>query len=133
MKTEPNFLMVDQIACTAHEAMWGYCLATGIMLMSGTWQTATEDVKDAKRRAVRRVWENPNVSVQELHEEWVNVKVAEGWRYGEGFDVVQKLHPWLVPFGELTRDQRTQYHIFKHVVEAFRDAEAAEFSQSSPS
>ena len=44
-------------------------------------------------------------------------KLAEGWSWGVGpKDVVEKLHPCLVPYADLPEKQRTKDFIFHGIV-----------------
>ena len=41
-----------------------------------------------------------------VHETWASNRMAEGWRYGEQRDDVRKYHPCLVPYEELSEEER---------------------------
>ena len=50
---------------------------------------------------------NPNITPKENHNNWMRMKVQQGWVYGEIKDFEKKTHPDLVPFDELpTVEQR---------------------------
>ena len=56
-----------------------------------------------------------------VHEVWAAGKLAEGWSYGETLDEVQKKHPSLVPYEELSEsqkdyDRRTSQQTLKFVL-----------------
>ena len=44
---------------------------------------------------------NPNVTLEENHNNWMRMKRKQGWVYGETKDSLKKTHPDLVPFNEL--------------------------------
>ncbi|KKN38243.1 hypothetical protein LCGC14_0755510 [marine sediment metagenome] len=44
---------------------------------------------------------NPNASAEENHENWMKMKISQGWVYGEKKDFNKKTHPDLVPFNDL--------------------------------
>jgi hypothetical protein len=43
---------------------------------------------------------------ENAHEVWARGRIAEGWRPGPHRDDVQKTHPCLVPYGELTETEK---------------------------
>ena len=40
------------------------------------------------------------------HECWAQQRIADGWRYGEKRDDAMKLHPCLVPYEQLTEEEK---------------------------
>lgn len=44
---------------------------------------------------------NPNITPEENHNNWMEMKESQGWVYGEVKDFEKKTHPDLVPFDEL--------------------------------
>ena len=44
---------------------------------------------------------NPDVTPEENHNNWMKMKVSQGWVYGEVKDFEKKTHPDLVPFNDL--------------------------------
>ncbi len=45
--------------------------------------------------------ENPDITPEENHNNWMKMKVKQGWIYGNVKDFDKKTHPDLVPFNEL--------------------------------
>jgi ryanodine receptor 2 len=43
---------------------------------------------------------------ENVHEEWARKRMDEGWRYGAQRDDARKLHPCLVPYGELPESEK---------------------------
>ena len=42
-----------------------------------------------------------------VHEVWAQTRIAQGWTYGEERNDAEKKHPCLVPYGELSEDEKT--------------------------
>lgn len=58
---------------------------------------------------------------ENVHENWSAGRIADGWIYGETRDDAQKTTPCLVPYGELTEeekafDRRTAMETLKLIV-----------------
>ena len=45
--------------------------------------------------------EHPDNTPEQNHDNWMRMKIAQGWVYGENKDFDKKTHPDLVPFNEL--------------------------------
>jgi len=45
--------------------------------------------------------ENPDITPEENHNNWMEMKIKQGWIYGNVKDFDKKTHPDLVPFNEL--------------------------------
>lgn len=42
-----------------------------------------------------------------VHEVWAQTRIAQGWTYGEERNDTEKKHPCLVPYEELSEDEKT--------------------------
>ena len=42
-----------------------------------------------------------------VHEAWAQTRIAQGWTYGEERNDEEKKHPCLVPYEELSEDEKT--------------------------
>ena len=43
---------------------------------------------------------------ENVHEVWAKARMDEGWTYGEKRDDIHKKHPCLVPYDELTEEEK---------------------------
>ena len=43
---------------------------------------------------------------EDVHEQWAAARMRDGWRYGPARDDRNKLHPCLVPYGELPESEK---------------------------
>jgi hypothetical protein len=43
---------------------------------------------------------------ENVHETWAYQKMAEGWTFGEAYDLMAKKHPSLKPYAELDESQK---------------------------
>ncbi len=107
---------IEVAARAAHEANRAYCLSLG-----DTSQVAWEDAPKWQTEsaalgaeAVSRGLNAPEAS----HVGWMAQKYSEGWVYGAVKDAEAKTHPCLVPYDELSAEQKRKDSIFVSVVQA---------------
>ncbi|MGN0885027.1 MAG: RyR domain-containing protein [Candidatus Spyradosoma sp.] len=64
----------------------------------------------ADTRAVeipRELAELAEMLSKNTHEVWARTRFEQGWRWGETRDDARKLHPCLIPYEELSEDEKT--------------------------
>lgn len=80
------------------------------------WLGYPEDLKESVRAGVAALAINPHLTPRQMHQLWMNRKLAEGWQYGAVRDDATKVHPDLVPFEELPEGQQLKNHVFSATV-----------------
>lgn len=65
-------------------------------------------------------------SPEELHDNWCEFKIAQGWTYGDVKDPEAKTHPCLTDYEALPLEQRLKDHLFRAVVLTLASPEASE-------
>lgn len=105
----------EKIASVCHEVNRGFCLSIGD-LSQPAWEEAPEWQKQSAIAGVEKALNDPEITPEELHKSWLEVKVADGWVYGSVKDAEKKTHPCMVPYSELPLAQRTKDYLFKAVV-----------------
>lgn len=109
--------MIDilQIANTCHEANRVLQAHFGDEV-SPPWHDAPGDIQRSAMMGVHRVMQGQGP--RELHESWMESKIAEGWKYGLKKDYNKKTHPCIVPYDELPDDQKIKDDMFLAVVKS---------------
>lgn len=107
---------VEQVARVCHEANRAWQLATGDPAPSPPWDDAPQWQRDSAVAGVREALDG--ASPEQLHEAWVQAKLADGWQYGPAKDADRRTHPCLVPYAELPVDQLRKDHLFRAIVTA---------------
>lgn len=105
----------EQIAMVAHAVNFAYCAAIG---ESGavSWHEATPGVRESIINGVAFVRQNPMAGPAAMHSNWMDFKLADGWKYGPVKDFVEKTHPNLIAYERLPAAQRAKDSIFHAVV-----------------
>lgn len=107
----------DRIAKVCHEANRAYCAALGDQSQP-TWNDAPGWQKKSVVAGVIFHLANPLAGDEASHEEWLRAKRAEGWVVGAVKDAEAKVHPNLVPFHQLPKEQQAKDALFRAVVHA---------------
>lgn len=107
-----------QIASVCHEANRGLQRLLGEQV-NFAWEATSPALKASAIDGV--IEAQKGKSPQELHENWVAFKDAEGWTHGPEKDFAKKEHPCMVPYDELPPEQRVKDAVFQAVVQALSE------------
>lgn len=113
-----KILLSEQIAKVCHNVNRAYCRSIGDYSQP-TWKEAPDWQKESAINGVDFHMSN-DVSPEQSHENWMKVKLEDGWVYGDVKDPDKKEHPCMVPYEELPVEQRTKDYLFKAVVDSFK-------------
>jgi len=108
---------VKDIARVAHEVNRAYCEATGDDSQT-SWDEAPDWQKKSAINGVRFHLVNPDVTPEQIHENWREVKRQDGWIYGPEKDEEKKTHPYMVAYSQLPQEQRVKDYLFSAVVKS---------------
>ncbi len=107
----------ESVAAIAHEANRILCRVHGDHSQP-EWEDAPDWQYESALDGVQFHLDNPNAGPEASHENWMAVKKATGWTYGEVKDPEAKTHPCMVPFDQLPLDQQAKDHLFRAIVHA---------------
>ena len=108
-------MTIEDIAKCCHEANRAYCAAIFDPVLD-PWDSAPEWQRQSCISGVRFHIENPTAGPQGSHENWMADKARDGWVYGETKDPEAKTHPCMIPYDELSINQRVKDFIFVSIV-----------------
>jgi len=60
----------------------------------------------ANGNGIRHFLDNPEMTAEQIHEDWRRFKEKDGWQYGPIRDEQKKEHPCMVPYNELPEQER---------------------------
>lgn len=113
-------MLVEKIAQVAHEVNKAYCEAMGDNTQT-SWENAPQWQKESAVLGVLFHMEHPDAGPDASHNSWMKQKVDTGWKYGEVKDPENKLHPCIVPFDQLPKEQQAKDFLFRQVVHSLKD------------
>jgi hypothetical protein len=85
---------IIEIAKVCHEANRAYCQSIGDNSQP-SWDEAPDWQRQSAIKGVEFSLANPDAPPSANHDSWLEVKRAEGWRYGPVKDPEKKEHPCL--------------------------------------
>lgn len=106
---------ITDIARVAHQVNKSYCESIGDFSQVD-WEDAPEEIRRSAIDGVTYHLNNPEVTPEDSHKNWMRFKIESGWVYGEEKDLEKKTHHCLVDYNQLPLEQRTKDHIFKSIV-----------------
>jgi RyR domain len=115
-------MRVEQIARVCQDANASYCRSIGDSSQK-SWDEGEDWQRESAIRGVQLCLEKhaagEPVSPSLLHDNWLEQKRAEGWKYGPVKDSRKKEDPSFVPFADLPLAQQMKDHLFRGIVFAF--------------
>jgi len=121
----------QEIAKVAHEINKAYCSSIGDESQT-SWEDAPQWQKDSAVNGVIFHLENVDAGADASHNNWMKEKIENGWKYGEVKDPENKLHPCIVPFEMLPKEQQTKDYLFRQVVHSLSKFETFEVIVKTP-
>ena len=106
---------IELIARYAHEINKAYCEAIGDSSQP-SWEDAPDWQKSSAIAGVE-VHLKSDLTPEQSHQSWLDVKLKEGWIYGDVKDPIKKEHPCIMPYAQLPTSQKVKDYLFKAVVE----------------
>jgi hypothetical protein len=111
-------LKVADVAKTCHEVNKVYCESIGDFTQVH-WSKAPQWQKNSAIDGVRYLINNIDATPEDIHENWMKAKKADGWRFGIVKDGDAKTHPCLIPYNFLSAEQRMKDTLFISIVRSF--------------
>lgn len=106
---------IEQAAQVGHEVTRAYNHARGDDSLLA-WDDEADNIRASAIDGVRFLIANPTATPRDSHNNWMQFKIADGWRTGPIKDKVAKTHPALVPYGDLPEWQRVKDDIYMAAV-----------------
>jgi len=108
-----NTLDVNEITKIIYEATRFEAKWSGRSIVPEPWEERDEAFRNQMTKVVEEYFKMDKLPTpEEAHDSWVKAYEKMGWKYGEKRDPVFKTHPDMVPFNELSLDEREKDAIF---------------------
>jgi len=112
----------ELVAHVCHEANRAFQIVTGDESPSPRWEDAPAWQTSSMIKGVQFVLEDDDETTPEqIHESWYDTKIADGWVRGDVKDAEERTHPGLVPYDQLSDEERRKDDLFLAVVTALSD------------
>lgn len=108
-------LSIENIAEACHEVNRAYSHSFGDYSQL-PWRLLSDEQKSSAINGVLFNLSNPDASPAKNHENWLAHKASLGYVYGPRRDDKKKTHPSMVPYNELSSQDRAKDLLFSAVV-----------------
>ena len=88
---------IEFIAAVRHASWVTYQIAVGQPYN----EVINDDQLESLMDGVCFALDNPDITSEENHNNWMKAKILQGWIYGQVKDFDKKTHPDLIPFNDL--------------------------------
>jgi hypothetical protein len=75
------------------------------------WRLSPEHVRAQIIADIKLIIEEPALTAEELHRDWLAAQRASGWTFGHVQDNLHRLSPNVLPWKELSRETRRTYEL----------------------
>lgn len=114
----PSGADLINMAHICHEANRVICIVNGDDSQPA-WADAPDWQRESACAGVQYHLAHPHAQDRDSHDQWMERKLREGWRYGEVKDATQKTHPCLLPFHALPENEKIKDSVFKAIVNGY--------------
>ena len=95
--------------------------AANASIVPVAWDQREQAFKDQFLEVIeRQCGENRSMSPEELHGGWMQAYIAMGWKYGAEYSRENKIHPDLVPYSQLQKQEQDKDAVFVALCEIAR-------------
>lgn len=108
--------LVNSIAQLTHEVNRAFCAAYGD-LSQVPWNDAPGWQRASARAGVKAHLDTPGLTAAQSHDNWLRIKIENGWVYGPVKDAELKTHPSMIPYAQLSEHERAKDALFSAVVD----------------
>jgi hypothetical protein len=112
-------IKVESIAELCHQVNKAYCESIGDFSQPD-FDDAPQWQRESALNGVTAHISGQGMTPEQSHESWMKEKVDNGWVYGEVKDPIAKTHPCIVPYNELSLEQRTKDYLFKAICDFYK-------------
>ena len=109
----------EKAAQVCHETNRAFCLVFNGDNSQKSWDEAEQWQRDSAVNGVKFVVENreKGLKPEDVHQAWMDAKLADGWKYGPIKDAEKKEHPCLVAYEELPEGEKKKDELFRAIVD----------------
>lgn len=102
----------ELVARATHEAVRSYSAHFGY-IVPPMWAELSGEVKATLMNSC--INSINGLPKEDFHNNWVKMKIEQGWSYGKEFSLDNKVHPALMPYKQISEDLRRKNNMFWEV------------------
>lgn len=111
---------IGHVALICHEANRMMQVINGDEVAT-SWDALSEEQRERITNGVAFRLRNPACTPAIMHQNWIQDMRADGYVLGERIDHKEKIHPNMVPFEDLSLEQKAKDMLFSGIVDSLRE------------
>lgn len=116
-----KYLRLIEVAKECHIANNALMVSNGEIENPVDWNELDTHTKNINLASVLKIYDYPNLTAEDIHDEWMLNKIDDGWVYGEVKDVERKTHPLICDFDSMNDIDKMKDQIFIDKVNSRRN------------
>lgn len=112
---------IVEIAKLAFNANANYCKLLNQKTLKN-WDEASDQIRESTINGVETLINNPEMTPEESHKNWMEWRGENGWIWGEVKDEEKKTHPNMVEYDELPDTEKIKDFIFHSIVRSLSNS-----------
>ena len=89
--------------------------------ISPPWENESELIQESVEDGVLTVLENPGITAEKIHNNWVDFRKSQGWKWGPVKDLDKKEHPDIGPWTALDINAQRKSKVFVAIIMALKE------------
>ena len=116
-----QYLKMVEVAKECHIANNNLMVANSEIPNPVDWNDLDTHTKHMNIESVKKIYDNPNITAKDIHDEWMKNKIKDGWKYGDVKDANLKTHHLIIDFDQMNDIDKMKDQIFIDVVNNRRE------------
>lgn len=102
---------IEDVAWVCHETIRSFCEANDDFSIM-PWHEANDWQIKSSISSVKYLLSKDSIATSDLHDKWVKDKIDDGWVFGDKKNVINKTHPCIVAYEDLSEIDKTKDVLF---------------------
>lgn len=116
-----QMMLIINIAKECHSANDDLMLVNNEVPNLTDWHQMDDHTRSMNIKSVSKIIDNKYITAKDLHNEWMDNKIADGWKYGTVKNPELKTHPLIIEFEKMSDINKLKDQNFIDIVNKHRN------------
>lgn len=113
-------MKVNNLSIVCHSLIAALELVADENYIGLEWSDLTQQQRDRVSARVEIYMQQPDMSPEQIHSQWVARMMQAGWKYGDELSDKEKTNPFMVAYGDLPMLRRVEDSVVKATVDKLK-------------